>query len=151
MICLFLLSLTIGIEGGYMAPAVEFNNINSGVVFSIFTQRHTKRGDVALSFQTSFYAGDNERYAMNSYGMRLGWSKNAWRFSPVIEIGGDYLNRSIGDASESGYAFTYGIGLLWNLKKEKLRFYPKVYYEGLTDLKVHGGFIGFKLGFAYEM
>lgn len=151
MICLFLFSLTLGIEGGYMAPAVEFSNINSGVVFSIFTQRHTKRGDVALSFQTTFYAGDNERYSMNSYGMRLGWSKNAWRFSPVIEIGGDYLNRSIGDASESGYAFTYGIGLLWNLKKEKLRFYPKVYYEGLTDLKEHGGFVGFKLGFAYEM
>jgi hypothetical protein len=151
MLCLVLLSLTIGIEGGYAAPALEFKDINSGVVFSLFTQRRTTRGDIALVFQSAFYTGDNERYSLTSYGVRIGLSKNAWRFSPVIEIGGDYLSRAVGDASESGYAFTYGIGLLWNLRKDKLRFYPKVYYEGLTDLKEHGGFLGFKMGFTYEM
>ncbi len=138
-------------EGGYVAPAVQFTNLNSGVVFSFFVQQSCKPGDVALSFQTAFYTGDNRQYALNAYGVRLGLSKNTWRFSPVAEIGVDYLTRSIGNTSESGYAFTYTLGLLWNLEKEKLRFYPKVYYEGMTDFKEHGGFIGFKVGFAYEI
>jgi hypothetical protein len=88
---------------------------------------------------------------MNSYGLRLGVSKNAWFISPVVELGVDYLTRSLGGGSESGFAFDYMIGALWNMRKEKLRFYPKVYYEGMTDLKEHGGFIGFKMGFAYEI
>ncbi len=151
MLIYFLISLSVGIEGGYNSPAVGFNDIHSGVALTVFVSHHGGVADVTFSLGTTFHSGDNTSYSLTSYGLRCGFSKNNWLFSPIIEFGGDYANRKIHDAHESGYAFNYALGLLVNFHKEKMRIYPKVYYEGITDFKEHGGFIGAKLGIAYEI
>lgn len=146
-----LISLTVGIEGGYNEPALGFKNINSGTTFTLFMNRHWRIADVTLSIGTGFHIGDNPSYSMDSYGLRLGLSKDNWLFSPVLACGADYLRRTISDAKEVGYAFIYTIGLSINFRYERVRLYPQFYYEGLTDFKEHGGFIGTRLGIGYEI
>ena len=151
MLFCFLISLSVGIKAGYNFPAVGLNNINSGVALTVFVNRHWRVADVTFSIGTAFYTGDNPSYSLTSYGLRCGLSKNNWFFSPIAEFGGDYANRAINAAQESGYVFDYALGLLLNFHKERLRIYPKFYYEGVTDFKEQAGFIGAELGFAYEM
>ncbi len=151
MLLYILISLSVGIEGGYNEPALGFNNIKSGAVFTLFASRHSRLADVTFSIGTGFHVGDNPSYSLDSYGLRCGLSKNNWLFSPVLEFGADYLRRTIHNAKESGYGFTYTIGLVINFRYERLRLYPKFYYEGITDFKEHGGFIGTKLGNSYEI
>ncbi len=151
MLLCILIALSVGIEGGYNEPALGFNNIKSGTAFTLFMNRHLRLADVTLSIGTGFHTGDNPSYSLDSYGLRCGLSKNDWLFSPVIEFGADYLRRTIHNANESGFAYVYTIGLVINFRYERVRLYPKFYYEGLTDFKEHGGFIGTKLGIGYEI
>ncbi len=151
MLLFFLISISLGVEGGYNQPAVGFNNIKSGSAFSLFVNQHWRVTDVTLSIGTVFHTGDNPSYSLDTYGLRCGFSKNNWRFSPIIEFGTDYLRRTIHDAKEFDYVFIYTIGLVINFHHEKLRLYPKFYYDGITDFKEHGGFIGAKLGIGYEI
>lgn len=151
MLIYIIISISFGIEGGYNIPAVNFNDLKSGAALTIFVNRHYRIADVTFSIGTVFYSGDNTGYSLNSYGLRCGFSKNNWKFSPVIEFGADYVNRKINSAKESGYAFNYIIGLMINFHSNKLRIYPKFYYEGITDFKIQAGFIGAKLGIGYEI
>jgi hypothetical protein len=146
-----LLSISIGVEGGYNLPATGFDNLKSGPIMTIFLSRDIGIVDITTSLETSFYFGKNPAYSMNRYGFHIGFSKRNWQFSPVIEIGGDYVSRGINNVSESGFAMNYGLGFLINFRVEKLRIYPKLYYDGLTDFKSHAGFIGIKLGIDYEI
>ncbi|KPJ73797.1 hypothetical protein AMJ52_03070 [candidate division TA06 bacterium DG_78] len=61
------------------------------------------------------------------------------------------MTRNLNTAKESGYVFTYGIGLVINFTVDRLRIYPKLCYDGITDFKEHAGFIGMKIGIAYDI
>jgi hypothetical protein len=130
-----LLALSIGIEGGYDLPAVGFKDINTGSVFALTAGRKVGIVDAVLSLQASFYSGDNPGYSM----------------SPVFSIGSDYVIRNLDEASENGFASAYAIGLLFNFRVERLHIYPKITYEGLTDMKEHAAFISLRLGISYEI
>ena len=143
--------ISLGIEGGYKVPAVGFNNLESGVAFSIFADHHLQIADAAISIGASFYKGQNASYFMSSYGVKCGFSKNNWRFSPFFEFGGEYMKRELRNAEEIGLALEYAVGFLINFQSNNLRLYPKFYYEGLTDFKGHAGFIGINLGIGYEI
>ncbi|UCF70213.1 MAG: hypothetical protein JSW49_08420 [candidate division WOR-3 bacterium] len=151
MLLYILIGLSIGIEGGYVFPAVGFESISSGAGFAVFADRNAGIVDVSLSLQTAFNTGDNPGYSMTTMGFRFGLYKENWSISPVLAFGGDYLSRSLNGTSESGFAAAYTIGAQINIRHERLHIYPKFYYEGLTDLKVHAGFIGIKLGVGYEI
>ncbi|MDH4210024.1 MAG: hypothetical protein OEV79_01040 [candidate division WOR-3 bacterium] len=151
MILYMLFAFSIGIEGGYDLPAVGFKDINTGSVFSLTAGRKVGIVDAALSLQASFYSGDNPGYSMSTLGFRLGFYKKNWPLSPVFSIGSDYVIRNLDEASENGFAAAYAIGLLFNFKVERLHVYPKISYEGLTDMKKHAGFISLRLGISYEI
>ncbi|UCG29305.1 MAG: hypothetical protein JSV53_07205 [candidate division WOR-3 bacterium] len=151
MILYFLLAFSLGIEGGYDIPAVGFNDINTGTSFSLTASRHVKFVDMALALQASFYIGDNPGYSMNAVGFRVDFYKKNWPVSPVLAVGGDYVIRNLYEASENGFAATYAIGFMLNFSVERLHFYPKISYEGFTDLKEHAGFIGLRIGIQYEI
>jgi hypothetical protein len=146
-----LFALSIGLEGGYDFPAVGFKDINTGAVFALTAGQKVKFIDAALSLQTSFYSGDNEGYSMSTLGFRLAFYKKNWPLSPVLSIGSDYVIRNLDEASENGFAAAYATGFLFNFRFEKLHIYPKISYEGLTDMKVHAGFISLRLGILYEI
>lgn len=143
--------MSIGIEGGYSLPAVGFSHLKSGTALTLFVTRHFHIADLTLSAETSFFSGENPSNSINFFGLRCGFQKNNWLISPVIEFGADYGKHEIKDAKESGYALDYNFGLLVNFQINRMRIYPKLYYQGLTDLKVHAGFIGIKLGIGYEI
>ena len=151
MLLYMLIAFSIGIEGSYNIPAVGFKNIHSGAGFSVFADRNTGIVDLTFSLQAAFYAGDNPSYSMNTTGFRLGFYKKNWPISPVFAIGGDYISRGLSQTSETGFAAAYMIGVLINLKFDRLHIYPKFHYDGLTDMSVHAGFIGLKLGIGYEI
>ncbi len=132
-------------------PASGFDNLNSGPSLAICYGGDFGFTDFTFALETNFYQGKSPGYTVNTYGLHLELSKNNWRFSPVIILGGDYLTRGIGSASESGSAFIYGLGLAMNFGIENLRIYPKLFFEGMTDFKANASFIGFKLGFSYEI
>jgi hypothetical protein len=146
-----LVAISIGIEGGYDIPAVGFQNIGTGTTVSLFADRNMGIVDLTLSVQTSFFTGDNPSYTLNATGLRLGMYKGNWPVSPVLAVGGTYINRGLNQSSETGFAAAYTIGALINFKINRLRIYPKVYYDGLTDFKEHGGFLGLRIGIAYEI
>jgi len=120
-------------------------------VLSIFASRDFGIADFTLSLETDFYHGKNNAYSVNFYGVRIHTFKSTWRFSPVIEFGAEYMTRNLNTAKESGYVFTYGIGLVINFTVDRLRIYPKLCYDGITDFKEHAGFIGMKIGIAYDI
>lgn len=151
MLLYIIISMSFGIEGGYNIPAVGFNNLKSGTALTMFVNRNFKVTDITFSIGTTYYSGNNAGYSFNSYGLRCGFNKNNWRFSPVVEFGTDYVSRKINNVKETGYTFNYTIGLLINFHSENLRIYPKFYYEGITDFKTQAGFIGVKLGLGYEI
>jgi len=144
-----LFAISIGIEGGYNIPAVGFQNIHTGTTVSLCADRNMGIVDLTLSVQTSFLTGDNPSYTLNATGLRLGMYKGNWLISPVLAVGGDYINRGLNQSSETGFAAAYTIGALINFKINRLRIYPKVYYDGLTDFKEHAGFLGLRMGIAY--
>ncbi len=146
-----LLALSIGIEGGYDLPAIGFKDINTGAVFSLAAGRKVGIADAVFSLQVSFYSGDNPAYSMSTMGFRLGFYKKNWPLSPFISIGSDYVIRNLDEGSENGFAAAYATGLLFNFKVERLHVYPKISYEGLTDMKEHAGFISLRLGILYEI
>lgn len=151
MLLCMLVALSIGIEGGYNIPAVGFENINAGTVFSIFADRNMGFIDLKLSAQTAFYTGDNPSYSFNTTGLRLAVYKKNWPVSPIMAIGADYIGRSLSQSSETGFGAAYTLGVLLNFKVNHLHIYPEFYYDGLTDGKTHGGFIGMRIGIAYEI
>ncbi|KPK63251.1 hypothetical protein AMJ83_07825 [candidate division WOR_3 bacterium SM23_42] len=149
MFVYMLFAISIGIEGGYNIPAVGFQNIHTGTTVSLCADRNMGIVDLTLSVQTSFLTGDNPSYTLNATGLRLGMYKGNWLISPVLAVGGDYINRGLNQSSETGFAAAYTIGALINFKINRLRIYPKVYYDGLTDFKEHAGFLGLRMGIAY--
>lgn len=151
MLIYMLIALSLGIEGGYNSPAVGFDDIHSGTGFLVFADRNTGIVNLTLSIQAAFYTGDNQGYSMNTTGFRLGLYKKNWPVSPVLGVGGDYISRGLGETSETGFAAAYIIGTQINFEFERMHIYPRFYYEGLTDLKTHAGFIGLKLGVGYEI
>ena len=151
MIVYILVALSIGIEGGYNIPAVGFQNINTGASVALFADRNMGITDLTFSLQTSFFRGDNPSYTMNATGLRLGMYKGNWPISPLLAVGGDYINRGLNQNSETGFAAAYTIGAIINFKFNRLHIYPKLYYDGVTDFKEHAGFLGFKIGIAYEI
>lgn len=151
MLLYTLISLSIGIEGGYDFPAVGFESVHSGAVFAVFADRTAGIVDLTFSLQAAFYTGDNPGYSMNTVGLRIGLYKKNWSVSPVVAVGGDYLSRSLNQADETGFTAAYMVGVQVNFNHEKIHIYPRFYYEGLTDLKAHDGFIGLKLGVGYEI
>ncbi|MBE0432785.1 hypothetical protein IBX73_04875 [candidate division WOR-3 bacterium] len=151
MILYLLLGLCIGIEGGYMYPAVGFQDIKYGAGFSAFADRDAGVVDLTFSLRAAFHTGDNPGYAMSTAGFAIGCYKKSWPVSPVFTVGADYISRTLNQAGESGVAATYGIGVRINFKVDRLYIYPEARYGGLTDLEVHAGFIGLTLGIGYEI
>jgi hypothetical protein len=151
MLVCMLFTFSIGIEGGYSIPAVGFKNISAGTSFSIVAVRSMSIIDVTLAGQTSFYTGNNSAYHMNATGVRLGMQKSNWPISPVLAIGVDHISRDLNQNREAGFVAAYSLGFIINLHIDQLHIYPKFYYDGLTDMKVHAGFIGLKLGVGYEI
>jgi hypothetical protein len=151
MLLYALIALSVGIEAGYNSPALGFDNLNAGPVLNIVVSRDFGIANLALSLDTDFYHGKNNAYSVNFYGARVHVFKSTWRFSPVIEFGARYLSRTLNAAKESDYVCTYGIGLVINFTIDRLRIYPKLCYDGVTDFKEHAGFLGAKIGIAYEI
>jgi len=151
MLLNLLLAIAIGVEGGYHIPAVGFNNINTGTCFSLSVARKVSFVDLTVAAQTAFYTGDNQSYHLNTVGLRVGIHKGNWPISPALAIGGDYVNRDLREYGESGFAVAYSIGVLMNFRFNQVFIYPKIYYDGLTDMKINAGFIGLKLGIGYEI
>jgi len=146
----FLIALSVGFEGGYNTPGVGFKDLNSGPAFSLYINRHFLFADLCIGARTSYFSVENSAYSLYFYGLSIGLAKNSWLFSPVIECGPEYARRKLGSSKESGYGLNYTLGFLINIHFEKLRLYPKFYYEGITDLETHAGFVGAKLGVGYE-
>jgi hypothetical protein len=151
MLLYILIALSVGIEAGYNFPSVGFDNLNAGPVLNIFVSRDFGIADLALSLETDFYHGKNNAYSVNLYGVRVHTFKSTWRFSPTIEFGAEYITRNLNAAMESGYVCTYGVGILINFTVDRLRIYPKLCYDGVTDFKKHAGFLGAKIGIAYDI
>lgn len=145
-----LLSFSVGVEVGYSIPALAFTDIQSGPSVQMFICKPAKLVDISLSTTAAFYTGDNTAYSLSLYGIQLGLYKTAWRFSPFFELGGQYVTREIQMMSETGYCLSYSFGLLLNFRYESMRLYPKLYYEGITDIEQHAGFLGARMGIAYE-
>jgi hypothetical protein len=151
MLFQLLLAFAIGIEGGYHIPATGFQNLNSGTRFSIYTVREVGFVDLTLGLNTAFYTGENPSYHLTTTGFRFGVQKSNWIISPVLAVGADHISRALGQNSESGFGLAYSIGTVMNFRKERLSIHPGIYYDGLTDMKTHAGFIGLKLGIGYEI
>jgi hypothetical protein len=151
MLLQMLLAFSLGIEGGYHIPAAGFQNLNTGTRFSVYAVRDVGFVDLTLGLNTAFYTGDNVSYHVSTTGVRLGMQKTNWVISPVLAIGAAHVSRSLGQNSESGFALAYSIGTAMNFRKERLSIHPGIYYDGLTDMKTHAGFIGLKLGIGYEI
>jgi hypothetical protein len=151
MLLQMLLAFSLGIEGGYHIPAVGFQDLNAGTGFSVYTVRNMGFVDLTLTLQTMFYTGENNAYHFSTTGLRLGMRKSTWPISPVLSAGADYVSRALGQSNESGFGLAYSIGMLVNFRRERLSIHPGIYYDGLTDMKTHAGFIGLKLGIGYEI
>jgi hypothetical protein len=151
MLSLFLLALSLGIEGGYTSPAVGFNNLHSGNALSLYALTHTPLVDVSLGLHASLCAGKNAGYSTNFYGVHGGILKARWLFSPVVECGINYATHTLGSARELGVVFNYTVGVALNFRTNRLRIYPLCYYEGYSDFQKHAGFVGIKLGIGYEL
>ena len=131
-------------------PAVGFKDLNSGIAFSLYVDRHFEILDLSLGTGISYFSVENSGYTLYFYDLDIGLMKKNWLFSPVIEIGPEYTQRKYGSSSESGTALYYSFGLLINVYYADLRFYPKFYYKGTTDGQTHAGFVGAKLGVGYD-
>jgi hypothetical protein len=146
----FLIALSVGVEGGYSMPAVGFKDLNSGITFSLYVNRHFQVVDLSLGAGMSYYTVENSAYTLYFYDLDIGFTKKNWLFSPAIEFGPEYTQRKHSHSDESGMAFYYSFGFLVNIYSDNLRFYPKFYYKGTTDGQTHAGFIGAKLGVGYD-
>lgn len=149
MLVYYVFALCFAIEGGYSIPSVGFTDTRSGVMFALVLSRDLGLVDTGLRGQSGWYQGENEAYSLATYGARWFITKHAWRVAPVLDIGVDYVQRSINSNKEQGPAMTYGLGFAINIPSGQMRVSPVFFYEGITDSKRHGGFIGMKLGIAY--
>lgn len=151
MLLFYIIAFSVGIEGGYSQPAVRFNNLDVGTALVIFVGRDFGIVYSTLALETVFYRGENAGYSFTTNGILFELSRrNGW-FSPVIGFGADYVTRSLNRKSESGFAFNYRVGFLINFHMNRVRIYPKLYHEGITDFKEQAGFFGMKLGLDYEL
>ena len=151
MLLHMLLAFALGIEGGYQIPAVGFKDINTGTSFSVYCSHNMGFVDITAAAQTAFYTGDNSSYQSSATGFRFGVQKGNWPISPVLAVGADYVSRNLHQHSESGFALAYSLGEILNFRINQLSIHPKIYYDGLTDMEAHAGFIGIKLGIDYEI
>jgi hypothetical protein len=151
MLVYLLIALSIGCEGGFNNPVLGFQDINPGPGFAIFASRDLRILDITMAVEMNSYSGKNPAYGVDRYGVRLVMSKHDWLFAPLLEVGGDYISRKLKEAGESGYAITYGLGFMINFRVERLRLYPKLYYDGLTDFRTHAGLLGIRMGISYEI
>jgi hypothetical protein len=150
MLLYYLISLTAGVGVGYNVPAHGFLDVNSGVVFNVFINRHTRISDMMFGFQGAFHSGENPGYAFNRYGLQCGFAKHQWRISPIFEFGIEYGTRKLAPGRETGFLFKYSTGAMINVEVDKIRLSPMCIYEGLTDFRVHGGLIGLRLEVGYD-
>lgn len=150
MLVYYIFALAGAIEGGYSIPSVGFTDLHSGVMCAIVVTHDLRIIDAGVRGQVGYYPGRNPGYTMTTYGVHWFITKHAWRVSPVLDIGADYTYRSLHGNSEKGWALIYGIGMVINIPAQRMRVYPTFFYEGITDGARHGGFIGMKLGVAYE-
>jgi len=147
----FLTSFSIGVEAGLNQPALGFEDLRVGNSACLLITKEYKFFDLSLGLENSFYRGENLGYSLNFFGPMVSLSKRGWRYSPVIEFGGKYIYRSYRSSREIGGSLNYALGFRINFKFEKLMLYPKFYYEGVTDFRKSGGFLGVKLGIGYEI
>jgi hypothetical protein len=151
MFVYFLIAVAIGFEGGYTQPALGFDNLNSGMGFAVFIDRNFRITDMAIAAHTTMHQGKHPGYSLNFTGIRFCFYKRNWRFSPAIELGADYVDRELNKHREMGFAFDYCLGLMINFRVNQVRIYPKLFYDGVTDFKMHAGFVGIKFGVDYEI
>ena len=143
-------ALTCAIEGGYSIPSVGFTDTHGGVVCAFVVSYDLHVFDTGAQARIGYYPGKHTAYNLSTYGMRVYFTKHAWRVAPIVDLGVDYVYRTIDESQEKGPAFTYGFGLVVNIPLERMRVYPVFFYEGITDIARHGGFLGMKLGITYE-
>jgi len=151
MVLYLLVNLALGVEGGINQPLIGFDNLNSGVVFNVSLSNDLGVVGLSLALQGSFYQGKNPGYSLGSYGARFEFTKHNWRFTPVIELGSDYIYRELNQLKESGFTLSYGIGFQLKFRYESIRVYPEFLYDGLTDFSTQAGFLGIRLGIGYEL
>ncbi len=151
MILFILISISLGIEGGYSLPASGFRNIDGGVSWAVNLKNVDGIIAYGINLNTVFNTGKNPGYTLNKTGLKFLLYHSRWRISPVLESGFSYIKRSLHNHKEVGYGFQYGIGFLINFNFESIRIIPGFYYEGVTDFKAQGGFIQFRLGIDYEI
>jgi len=144
------MSLAVGIEGGVNQPFIGFDNLILGSIFDIYASHEAGLLNLTISLDAAYYQGKNPGYFVDSYGMRFGFNKKNWRFSPHIEFGLEYIKRRINNVVETGYALDYSLGILIHFHYEYLTIYPKFYYDGIGDFGRQAGFVGIKVGIEYE-
>jgi hypothetical protein len=149
MLLYYMFALTCAIEGGYSIPSVGFTDTHAGVVCALVVSHDLRILDTGVRGNIGYYPGKNRAYSLSTYGVRVYATKHTWRVAPILDLGVDYVYRTIDNDQEKGPAFTYGLGLVINIPLERMRVYPAFFYEGITDFARHGGFLGMKLGIAY--
>jgi hypothetical protein len=144
-----LIALALGIEAGYNTPASGFQDID-GVSFALYASRNLSLADLSVSLRSSSYTVENSAYSLQFYGLGFTLTKNNWLLSPVLGFGPEYVLRKYRAQEESGYATSYILGFQLNFRFQKIHLFPRLYYEGLTDMETHAGFLGAKIGIGYE-
>ncbi len=151
MFCLLIIGLCAGIEVGWNQPVSGFDyNLNSGVGFRIFADQELGFAESKIFFDGEYYQGKNSSYVFNIYGIGIQFTKSGWRFAPFMEAGVDYISRELNKNKEWGIGAFYSFGFLINFNYESVNIYPAFYYTGVTDIRLHSGFLGVKLGIGYE-
>src|SRR4030042_972152 len=150
MITLICFCMAINIDGGYETPIVGFKDISHGVNVGIGLETKVAFFDMAPGLRMDYYPGDNTRYSIMNYELITAAYKASWVVSPYIGFGGSYLKRSLTDNAEIGYAFIYRGGGQLKISKSPVNIFLRLLYNGLTDFKSYGGFIGYQIGFSYN-
>jgi hypothetical protein len=151
MLLYVIFTLAVGIEAGVNEPLIGFKDLNGGTVFNFHLERNSGFTSLGVGFQGAFYQGRNEAYTLSTYGLRFRALKSGWLFAPVLEAGGDYVQRQLNPARETGISFNYSLGVQVNFTYQLMTIYPIIYYEGITDLRTQAGFIGVRLGIKHEL
>jgi hypothetical protein len=151
MLLAVLFTMTAGIEAGVNQPIIGYDDLTAGAVFNFQLEKNAGFSDLGFGIQGAFYQGKNQAYSQHAYGFRFLANKNNWLFSPVLEAGADYIRRQMGYAQETGFSFNYLVGMRVNLRYQLLTVYPFLYFEGVTDLQAHAGFVGIKIGIKHEL
>lgn len=151
MITLICFCMAVNLDGGYETPIVGFKTINYGVNVGIGLETSLAFFDIAPGVRMDYYPGDNDRYSIMNYEFQTAMYKSGWVVSPYIGIGGSYLRRSLADVSEIGYAFIYRAGGQLKISVSPVKIFLRLIYSGFTDFDTHAGFIGYQIGFSYDL